>query len=85
VNVSNPLTIFSSDAVQTCDVRPNLAATIVLVNSAGSPSFTGTFPLYISNEQREGQFPVSCRVTAADGMAPTNETTYTVLGNFIIL
>ena len=81
VNESNPLTVFSSDPVQTCNVIPNSAAAIVLVDSTGSPSFMGTFTMYISDEQSEGQRTVFCRVTAADGMATTKETTFSVLGN----
>ena len=68
--------------VQTCNVIPNSAAAIVLVDLTGSPSvLMGTFTLYISNQQSEGQRTVFCHVTAADGMTTTKETTFSVLGN----
>ena len=55
VNESNPLVVFSSDPEQTCacDAIPNSAAATVLVDPTGSPSFMGTFTLYISDEQSE--------------------------------
>ena len=74
--------VLSSDPVQTCDaIIPNSAAAIVLVDPTGSPSFMGTFTLYISDEQSEGQRTVSCHVTAVDGMVTANETTFSVLGH----
>ena len=81
VNESNPLALFSSQSIQTCIVMPNIAASIVLVDSTGSPSFIGTFTLYISDGQSEGQLTVYCRVSSADGMITANETTFSVLGN----
>ena len=84
VNESNPLTVLSSDHVQTCNVIPNSAAAITLVDTTGSPSFMGTFTLYISPEQSEGQRTVFCRVYSADGMVTTNQTTFSVLGNVCI-
>lgn len=80
VNESNPLALFSSQSIQTCIVMPNIAASIVLVDSTGSPSFIGTFTLYISDGQSEGQLTVYCRVSSADGMITANETTFSVLG-----
>ena len=81
VNESNPISLLSSNAVQTCNVIINSAAAIVLVDSTGSTSFMGTFILYISDEQSEGQRTVFCRVIAADGIVTTKETTFSVLGN----
>jgi hypothetical protein len=83
VNESNPLALFSIESVQTCRVMPDSSAAIVLVNSMGSPSFVGTFALYIPNEQSEGPLTVICRVTAADGMDTTNQTTLSVLGKYM--
>jgi methionine-rich copper-binding protein CopC len=83
VNESNPLALFSSESVQTCHVITNSAAAIILVDSTGNPSFMGTFTMYISDKQSEGQYTVSCRVSSADGMVTANETTFSVLGNYI--
>ena len=84
VNESNPISVLSGDPVQTCDVVTNSAAAIVLVDTSGSSSFMGTFTLYISPEQSEGQRTVICRVTAADTVVTVNETTFSVLGNACI-
>ena len=81
VNETNPLLLFTSQGVQTCQVMANSAAAIVLVDSSGIPSFRGTFTLYISDQQSEGQLTVICRVTATDGMVTATETTLSVFGN----
>ena len=84
VNESNPISLLSSNAVQTCNVITNSAAAIVLVDSTGSPSFMGTFTLYISDQQSRGQRTVFCRVIAADGMTTTDDTTFSVGNNYIV-
>lgn len=79
VNESNPIVVLSSQGVQACSVTPNSAAVIILVDPIRSPLFIGTFTLYISYNQREGQRSVSCRVSSADGIS-ASETTFSVLG-----
>ena len=81
VEESNPISLLSGDAVQTCNVITNSTAAIVLVDSA---SFMGTFTLYISDDQSEGQRTVSCRVIASDGTPTTDITTFFVGNNYIM-
>jgi hypothetical protein len=83
VNESSAFLLFSNDRVPTCNPRSDSAAAIVLVDSTGSPSFIGTFTLYIPDDQSEGELTVFCRVSSADGIVTTNETTFSVLGNDI--
>lgn len=83
VNESNPLALFSSESVQTCHVITNSAAAIILVDSIGNPSFMGTFTVYISDKQSEGQITVFCRISSADGVVTTNQSTFSALGNYI--
>ena len=77
VNESNSIVVPSS---RTCSVIPNSAAAIILVDTTGSPLLMRTFTLYISDEQREGQRTVFCRVSAADGTITTKEANFSVLG-----
>lgn len=81
VNESNALALFSNDPVPTCNPLSDSAAAIILVDSTGSPTFMGTFTLYVSEERSEGQLTVYCRVSSVDGMVSTNETTFSVIGN----
>ena len=80
VNESNALALFSNDPVPTCNPLSDSAAAIILVDTTRSSVFMGTFTLYISEEQSEGQLVVFCRAFSADGMATTNETTFSVIG-----